>query len=69
MPKPSAVTHALSLVVPNGLRPDEFAPISAADDAADFLYVGEWRSCKGVDTLIEALALARGVPAKRRNSR
>ena len=28
-----------------------------ADDAADFLYVGEWRSCKGVDTLIEALAL------------
>jgi glycosyltransferase involved in cell wall biosynthesis len=51
------LTHALSRVVHNGLRPDEFAPVAPAADAADFLYVGEWRSCKGVDTLIEALAL------------
>jgi glycosyltransferase involved in cell wall biosynthesis len=51
------LTRALSRVVHNGLRPDEFASIAPAADAADFLYVGEWRSCKGVDTLIEALAL------------
>jgi glycosyltransferase involved in cell wall biosynthesis len=51
------LSRALSRVVPNGLRPDEFTPVAPAADAADFLYVGEWRSCKGVDTLIEALAL------------
>jgi glycosyltransferase involved in cell wall biosynthesis len=51
------VSRAFTRVVPNGLRPDEFAPVEPADDAADFLYVGEWRNCKGVDTLIEALAL------------
>ncbi|MBY6243105.1 glycosyltransferase family 4 protein [Methylosinus sp. Sm6] len=50
-------SRALSRVVLNGLRPDEFAPVAPAADAADFLYVGEWRRCKGVDTLIEALAL------------
>jgi glycosyltransferase involved in cell wall biosynthesis len=51
------LAHALSRIVHNGLRPEEFAPVAPAADAADFLYVGEWRSCKGVDTLIEALAL------------
>ncbi|ATQ67266.1 MULTISPECIES: glycosyltransferase family 4 protein [Methylosinus] len=51
------VARALTRVVPNGLRRDEFAPVAPADGAADFLYVGEWRRCKGVDTLIEALAL------------
>jgi glycosyltransferase involved in cell wall biosynthesis len=54
------LTRAMSLVVPNGLRPDEFAPVASSENATDFLYVGEWRSCKGVDTLIEALSLARG---------
>lgn len=53
------LTRAMSLVVANGLRPEEFEPVAPAPDAADFLYVGEWRSFKGVDTLIEALALIR----------
>lgn len=50
---------SMTRVVPNGLRPEEFEPITPSDDAADFLYVGEWRRFKGVDTLIEALALIR----------
>lgn len=50
-------SRSLSRVVPNGLRPGEFEPVEPIADAADFLYVGEWRRFKGVDTLIEALAL------------
>lgn len=51
------LTKATSLVVPNGIRPEEFEPIAPSAGAAEFLYVGEWRSFKGVDTLIEALGL------------
>lgn len=52
-------TSALSLVVPNGLRPEEFESVAPTENAADFLYVGEWRRFKGIDTLIEALSLIR----------
>ncbi|WP_374545166.1 glycosyltransferase family 4 protein [Rhodoblastus sp.] len=48
---------ALWRVAKNGLRPEEFAPVATGPDAAEFLYVGELSSFKGVDTLIEALAL------------
>jgi glycosyltransferase involved in cell wall biosynthesis len=50
-------SRSTSRVVPNGLRPGEFEPVEPIADAADFLYVGEWRRFKGVDTLIDALAL------------
>ena len=40
----------------NGIGPAETLPVEPAADAADFLYVGELRSAKGIDTLIEALA-------------
>lgn len=43
-------------VVHNGLRPEEFEPVTAEADAADILFVGELRRLKGVDVLIEALA-------------
>ncbi len=43
-------------VVPNGLAEHEFAPVEAADDATDFLFVGELRHLKGVDVLLHALA-------------
>lgn len=46
-------------VVHNGLRPEEFEPVVAADDAADFVFVGELRTLKGVDLLIEAAAALR----------
>ncbi len=43
--------------VANGLKPAEFAPVTPDADAAEFLYVGELRAAKGIDTLIDALAL------------
>lgn len=55
---------AMSLIVPNGVRPEEFEPIAPASDAAEFLYVGEWRQFKGIDTLIEALSLIRAQTGK-----
>lgn len=54
--------HALSSVVHNGLAETEFAPIEPVADAADFVFVGEMRLCKGVDTLIEAFAKLPGSP-------
>ena len=44
-------------VVLNGLRPEEFAPIVTAPDAADFLFIGELRELKGVDVFIDAIAM------------
>ena len=46
-------------VVHNGLRPDEFAPITPVAAPADILFLGEMRRLKGVDVLIDALALLR----------
>ena len=48
-----------STVIHNGLRPDEFTTRAVAANAADFLFVGEMRRIKGVDVLLDALALAR----------
>ncbi len=46
-------------VVLNGISEAEFEPIDHRDAAFDLLYLGELRSAKGVDTLIDALALLR----------
>jgi glycosyltransferase involved in cell wall biosynthesis len=43
-------------IIPNGLYPFEFYEPTLADDAADFVFVGELTALKGVDTLLEALA-------------
>ena len=43
-------------VIHNGLRDEEFKPVQAAPDAADFLYLGELRQLKGVDVFLKALA-------------
>ncbi|MFO1172550.1 MAG: glycosyltransferase family 4 protein [Hyphomicrobiaceae bacterium] len=43
-------------VIPNGLKPDEFATVTPAPDAADLLFIGELRHLKGVDVLFEAIA-------------
>jgi glycosyltransferase involved in cell wall biosynthesis len=45
-------------VIHNGLWPEEFSPVVADRDAADLLFIGELRMLKGVDVLIEAVALA-----------
>ncbi|MBD8892878.1 glycosyltransferase family 4 protein [Roseibium litorale] len=46
---------AVSRVIYNGLRPDEFSPVGTDPDAADFLYIGMLRDLKGTDLFIEAL--------------
>ncbi len=50
-------TSALRRIAKNGLRPEEFEPVAAREDAAEFLYIGELSAYKGVDTLIDALAI------------
>lgn len=42
-------------VVPNGLQPADFAPLTPNTDAADFVFIGELRDLKGVDVLLRAL--------------
>lgn len=49
-------TQALQRVARNGLRPEEFTPVPPAPGAAEFVYIGELSTYKGVDTLIRALA-------------
>ncbi len=43
-------------VIHNGLTPEEFEPISPCPDAADFVFIGEFRAVKGIDYLLDALA-------------
>jgi glycosyltransferase involved in cell wall biosynthesis len=43
-------------LVRNGLRPEEFEPVTPALDARDFLYIGMLRDLKGPDVFISALA-------------
>ena len=50
-------TSALVRIVQNGISPAEFVAVAPNADAADLLYVGELRSAKGIDTLIDATAL------------
>jgi len=41
----------------NGLWPEEFCAVPLEADATDILFVGELRTLKGVDELLEALAI------------
>ncbi len=43
-------------VIHNGLAPEEFEPITPAPDAADFVFIGEFRPVKGIEYLLDALA-------------
>jgi glycosyltransferase involved in cell wall biosynthesis len=43
-------------VVLNGVADDEFIPIDHANASFELVYLGELRSAKGIDTLIEALS-------------
>ncbi len=46
-----------TVIALNGLYPHEFQPVVPNPDARDFLYVGEFREAKGIDTLVEAMLL------------
>jgi glycosyltransferase involved in cell wall biosynthesis len=48
---------SLARVVHNGVTAKEFAPISTDAQASDLVFVGELRALKGVDVLIEAIAM------------
>jgi glycosyltransferase involved in cell wall biosynthesis len=48
--------HCPARIVLNGLYRHEFYEPMLADDAVDFVYIGELRYLKGVDILLEALA-------------
>lgn len=55
-----------SIVIHNGIRPEEFEPVQQEPDAADFVFVGELRGLKGIFPLVEALAMTKrpnGQPA------
>jgi glycosyltransferase involved in cell wall biosynthesis len=49
-------TKAVSRVVLNGLHAPELEPVRPAANAADFLYIGEFRFAKGIDNLLTAAA-------------
>lgn len=61
-------TQKLKRVVLNGISNAEFDPVQPDHDAADFFYVGELRSAKGIDTLIDALALVRERTGRRQKA-
>jgi glycosyltransferase involved in cell wall biosynthesis len=44
-----------TVVIHNGLAPDEFVPVPPNGNAADFVFVGELRDLKGIFVLIDAL--------------
>jgi len=50
-------TPPLARVVHNGVTPDEFVPVAPRADATDLVFVGELRALKGIDVLIDAIAL------------
>ncbi len=50
--------RAPSMLVYNGLRPEEFEAVRNAKGASDFLYVGMMRDLKGPDLFLDALAEA-----------
>lgn len=49
--------RAMVRVVRNGVGPAEFEPVAVRPDATDFVCLGELRPVKGIDVLIDALAM------------
>ena len=52
-------TDKVVRVVHNGIADSEFEPIARDADPFDLVYIGELRDAKGIDTLLDALALIR----------
>ena len=44
-------------IIPNGLLAHDFDPVTPAQSASDFLFIGELRHLKGVDILLQALKI------------
>lgn len=58
-------TTKLVRVVHNGIAEAEFEPLERVADPFDLLYIGELRAAKGVETLLDAVALIRREHATR----
>lgn len=58
-------TDKIVRVVRNGISEAEFAPLQQIQDPFDLLYLGELRPAKGIETLIDALALIRRQTGRR----
>lgn len=56
---------ALKRVIVNGVSPAELVPVDPAPDAADLFYIGELRSAKGIDTLIDSLPMVERMIGRR----
>lgn len=50
--KPNGIVR----VIHNGVSKAEFEPVTAAPDATDLVFIGEFRPVKGIDILIDAVA-------------
>lgn len=50
------IPRCRAVVIRNGLREDEFAPVTPDADAADLLFLGMIRDLKGTDVFLEAIA-------------
>lgn len=51
-------------VIHNGLGEQDFEPVEVAADAADFVFIGEFRMLKGIGVLLEALAEVRAADGR-----
>jgi glycosyltransferase involved in cell wall biosynthesis len=51
--------RGLTCIVHNGVSSTEFEPVAASPDATDLVFIGELRTLKGVDVLIDAVAQLR----------
>jgi glycosyltransferase involved in cell wall biosynthesis len=45
-----------AVVIPNGLREEEFEPVIPRENARDLLFLGMYRELKGTDVFLEAIA-------------
>jgi len=52
-------TAVTTRIIRNGIGQAEFEPISPSPDAADIVFLGELRHLKGIDVLIDAIAVLR----------
>lgn len=51
--------NGLVRIIHNGVSQAEFEPVTNAPDATDLVFIGEFRPVKGIDFLIDAIALLR----------
>ena len=58
-------TDAIQRVIVNGVSPAELVPVEPAPDAADLFYIGELRSAKGIDTLLDSLPMIQRMIGRR----